>query len=230
MDQSLYHLAAAAGYGEARLAVLANNLANVNTPGFKADQLQFSEVLNGATSGPGIRMDQFVQFDPGSVEQTGNPLDVAIQGGGFFEVDTPDGPRFTRDGSFRIGSSGLIVTSEGHAVNGTAGPIAIGPDVAEITISDSGAVFADGAQVGILSVVEFVNAPPTKVGGNLFSGFGQTPVAAPQMMQGAIERSNVESVAEMTRMIEISRGYETYQKLIQAMDQVAGQTNDLGSV
>lgn len=230
MDQSLFQLAAAAGYGEARLAVLANNLANVNTPGFKADQVHFSEVLNDLTEGPDVRMGQFIELHPGPIEQTGNPLDVAIQGDGFFMVDTPAGQRFTRDGSFRIGEAGLLITSEGHPVSGANGPIAIDPAAGQVTITENGTVIAGDIPAGTIELFEFADPSSLrKLGGNLFSGLGQTPVENPRVMQGAIERSNVESVVEMTRMIEISRGYETYQKLIQAMDQVASQTNEMGA-
>ncbi|MBI5137083.1 MAG: flagellar basal-body rod protein FlgF [Nitrospirae bacterium] len=230
MDQSLYTLAAAAGYGEARLAVLANNLANANTPGYKADQLRFTEVLDAATQTPGVRMDQFLTDATGPMQQTGNPLDVAIVGDGFFVVDTPEGPRFTRDGGFRLGADGMLVNGSGHPVMGEGAPIAIDPQAGQITVQGDGTVLADGVAAGRIDVVTFPDAPPRKAGGNLFTGTGETPLELPKVLQGSLEGSNVEAVLEMTRMIEISRGYETYQKLIQAMDQVAGQTNNLGTV
>jgi len=210
------------------MAVLANNLANVNTPGFKADQLNFSAVLDEATGTTTVGAGQYVEFTPGSVETTGNPLDVAIDGDGFFMVDTPDGPRYTRNGSFHLGADGMLVTPEGYPVMGAGGPVAINPDTANVTISPSGEVFEDGTQVNTLSVVTFpAGVTPTKVGASLFKATGEIPAEQIRVTQGALERSNVEAVVEMTRMIEISRGYEAYQKLIQAMDQVASQTNSV---
>ncbi len=229
MDQGFQYLTTAARYGEARLAVVSNNLANVNTPGFKADRLAFSEVLDGANRS--VQMSQYTDFDSGAIQTTGNPLDVAIDGEGFFVVDTPDGQQYTRDGGFQLGSDGMLVTASGFPVLGDGGPLLIDPQVGQVSIRKDGTVSANGIQVGRLSIVRFDKAaPPIKAGGNLWSGQGEIPVDNPQVVPGAIERANVEAIQEMTRMIEISRGYETYQKMIQTMDQVAGQTNELGTV
>jgi len=229
MDPSYYPLAAAAGYGEARLDALANNLANINTPGYKADQMRFAEVLSA--TGTGIHGEQFIRLTPGTVETTGNSLDLAIHGDGFFSVSTPDGERYTRDGGFRLDPAGQIVTSAGFPLLGDAGPLIIDPGTREVEIDASGRVLADGVSAGTVRVVTFSpTAPPVKVGGNLLMGTQPLPVAAPQLAQGALEHSNVEAAVEMTRMIEITRGYETYQKLIQTLDQMAAQGNNLGTV
>jgi len=231
VDPAYFDLAAAAGYGEARMAILANNLANVNTPGYKADQVSFSEVLDEATGLPTVSATQYTEMTGGSREQTGNPLDVAVDGDGFFVVNTPDGRRFTRDGSFRLGADGTLGTADGNPVLGSSGPIVLDPEVSGIRIDPNGKVWADGEEVDTLQVVAFpAGAPPAKVGGNLFDGTGDTPVENPRVSQGALERSNVSSILEMSRMIEIARGYEAYQKLVQSLDQTAAQTNDVGTV
>ena len=231
MDPGLFPLAAAAGYGEARMAILANNLANVNTPGYKADQVSFSEVLDQATGLPSISAGQYVEASPGPLEQTGGPLDVAIQGDGYFAVDTPDGRRFTRDGAFQLSGDGTLVTSAGNPVLGTGGPILVDTEAGPVTIGANGKVWVDGSEVDTLQVVTFpAGSPPAKAGGNLFDGTGDTPVETPRLVSGAVEKSNVSPILEMSRMIEIARGYEAYQKLVQTLDQTAGQTNDVGTV
>jgi flagellar basal-body rod protein FlgF len=231
VDPAYFDLAAAAGYGEARMAILANNLANVNTAGYKADQVSFSEVLDQATGLPTVTAGQFTELTAGAQEQTGNPLDVAVQGDGFFVVDTPDGRRFTRDGAFQLGSDGTLITADGHPVLGSGGPVVVDPQTKGIRIDPNGKVWADGNEVDTLQVVTFPSgSPPQKVGGSLFAGTGDTPVAEPRVSQGSLERSNVSPILEMSRMIGIARGYEAYQKLVQSLDQTAAQTNDVGTV
>jgi len=231
VDPAYFDLASAAGYGEARMAILANNLANANTPGYKADQLRFSEVLDEATGLPTVTASQYVDPSAGGQERTGNPLDAAIEGDGFFVVDTPDGRRFTRDGAFRMAADGTLQTAAGHPVMGSGGPIVLDPEATGIRIDPEGKVWADGNEVDTLEVVAFpAGSPPEKVGDGLFEGVGDVPVDGPRVAQGALERSNVSPILEMTRMIEIARGYEAYQKLVQAMDQTAAQTNDVGTV
>lgn len=231
MDPALYPLAAAAGYGEARMAILANNLANVNTPGYKADQVSFSVVLDEATGLPDITASQFTEMTAGPLEQTAGRLDVAIQGDGFFVVDTPDGRRFTRDGGFQLSGDGTLVTAEGHPVLGSGGPVVVDTEAGPVSIDARGKVWVDGSEVDTLQVVRFPDGqPPAKVGGNLFDGTGDTPVETPRLVQGAIERSNVSPILEMSRMIEIARGYEAYQKLVQTLDATSAQTNDVGTV
>lgn len=231
MDPSFYTLAAAAGYGEGRMAILANNLANANTPGYKADQVSFSEVLSETTGLPEVSATQYVDHSAGPLERTGNPLDVALEGDGFFVVDTPDGRRFTRDGAFHMAADGRLVTADDHAVLGTGGPLVVDPEAGPVTIDARGNLWQDGAQLDTIQVVGFPpGAPPTKVGGNLFAGTGDAPVDEPRVSQATLERSNVSAILEMSRMIEIARGYEAYQKLVQTLDQTSGQTNNVGSV
>jgi len=231
MDPSFYQLAAAAGYGEARMAILANNLANAATGGFKADQLSFSEALDAATGAPVIGASQYIDPAAGPVKQTGNPFDAAIDGDGYFVVDTADGRRFTRDGAFRLSEDGTLVTRDGDPVQGGGGPIAIDPQATEAHLDGAGRVWVDGAQLAQLEIVTFPpEAPPAKAGAGLFDGTGEVAVDNPKVIPGALEGSNVSVISEMTRMIEIARGYEAYQKLIQTLDATAAQTNETGTV
>lgn len=231
MDPSFYQLAAAAGYGEARMDILANNLANANTGGFKSDQLSFTEALDAATGARTIGASPYVDPAPGPMRQTGNTFDLAIDGDGYFVVETPDGRRFTRDGAFRLAADGTLVTHSGDPVQGSGGGIAIDPQAASVGVDTSGRVWVDGAQLAQLEVVTFpAGGPPAKAGGNLFAGTGETPVEDPRVVPGALEGSNVSVISEMTRMIEIARGYEAYQKLVQTLDATAGQTNEVGTV
>jgi len=231
MDPSFYQLAAAAGYGEARMAILANNLANAATGGFKADQVTFSEALDAATGAPVIGATPYVDPAAGPVKQTGNPFDLAIDGDGYFVVESADGRQFTRDGAFRLSEDGTLVTRDGDPVQGSGGAIAIDPQAASASVDGAGRVWVDGAQVAQLEIVTFPSeSPPAKAGGNLFTGTGDTAVEDPKVIPGALEGSNVSVIAEMTRMIEIARGYEAYQKLVQTLDATAGQTNEVGTV
>lgn len=208
--------------------VLANNLANINTPGFKADQMHFSEVLAG-TAQASVQAGQHMELTQGTVAKTGNPLDLAISGDGYFVVDTPEGDRFTRDGMFTLDAAGMLVTAQGRPVLGQGGPIAIDANAGPVTVTNTGEVWANGAQIATLQIVDFDDpASLRKAGNNLLEGGDPVAVDNPQVIQGAVEGSNVTAVREMARMIEISRAYETYQKILQTVDTAAGQTNGIG--
>jgi flagellar basal-body rod protein FlgF len=218
---------------ERQMDVVANNVANVNTNGFKADKSLFQEFL---TSGAhednfkaGDRRISFVQdrstyhdFASGPLEQTKNPLDVAIDGGAFLVVQTPAGERYTRDGSLQINAQGQLVTAGGNPVLGTGGPIVFQPGDKEISIAaDGGVSVLEGANKvdslrGKLRLVSFANAQSlVKEGSNLFSGGGAVPDAKAQVRQGYVEKSNVNSVAEMSRMIEVTRTYTQISAMLQ---------------
>jgi flagellar basal-body rod protein FlgF/flagellar basal-body rod protein FlgG len=221
---------------ERQMDVVANNVANVNTNGFKADRSLFAEHLM-----PGAREDNFVgrdralsfvhdrhsfrDFSQGASEQTKNPLDVAIDGSGFLVVQTPAGERYTRDGGLQINNQGQLVTAAGNPVLGTAGPIVFQPTDHDIAIATDGNVtVVDGPDRtdsvrGKLRLVSFAQAQQLlKEGSNLYSaGEGSAPQAdtASRVRQGFIEKSNVNSVAEMSRMIEVTRTYTQISALLQ---------------
>ncbi|WP_291851873.1 flagellar basal-body rod protein FlgF [Bradyrhizobium sp.] len=216
--------------------VVANNVANVNTTGFKADRSLFEEYLRSpAREDNFVRADRavsFVQdratfhdFSAGPSEQTKNPLDVAIDGRGFLVVQTSAGERYTRDGGLQINNQGQLVTAGGLPVMGTSGPIVFQPTDKNVNIAPDGSVTVmegsgrtDSVR-GKLRLVAFADAQKlVKEGGNLYSaGQGVTaePDATSRLRQGFIEKSNVNSVLEMSRMIEITRAYTQISALLQ---------------
>jgi flagellar basal-body rod protein FlgF len=218
---------------ERQLDVVANNIANVNTAGFKADQSLFEEYL---TSGahednfkPGDRRVSYVQdrgtyrdFAQGAPEQTKNPLDVAITGNAFLVVQTAGGERYTRDGGLQMNNLGQLVTQAGNPVLGTSGPIVFQPTDHDINVSPDGTVtVVEGngrtdSLRGKLRLVSFTDAQKLlKEGSNLYSGEGAAPDLKSQVQQGYIEKSNVNGVAEMSRMIEITRAYTQIATMLQ---------------
>ncbi|MBJ3783926.1 flagellar basal-body rod protein FlgF [Devosia sediminis] len=213
-----------------QMDVVANNIANLNTTGFKAEQILFEEyVMPVARDQNFPSLDQplsYVQdwatvhdLSGGAVTQTGNELDVALNGEGFFAVQTPGGERWTRAGSFQINNQGTLVDLSGNPVLGNGGPITFGPEETGITIAADGAVSSSVGAKGQLRIVEFANAQElTREGSNLFSG-GQPQVAtATRVMQGHVERSNVSGVAEMAEMIRVQRSYESAASLAKKQD------------
>lgn len=212
---------------ERQLDVVANNIANVNTTGFKADQSLFQEYLM-----PGAHEDNFVgsdrresyvedrgtyrDFSQGAAQQTKNPLDVAIQGNGFLVVQTAAGERYTRDGGLQLNNQGQLVTEEGDQVLGTAGPITFQPTDHDVNIAPDGTVTVQegtnrtDALRGKLRLVSFADAQRLlKEGSNLYSAAAgdAQPDLQSTIEQGYLEKSNVNAVAEMSRMIEVTRAY-----------------------
>ena len=214
---------------ERELDVVANNIANINTAGFKTDGAVFEEFIS-----PTARADNFLAADrrvsfvhdratwidlsQGPLERTGNTLDVAIDGRGFMVVQTPRGERYTRNGALQINNTGQLVTSEGYQVLGESGPITFQPKDREITISEDGTISvregnnaAIDSQRGQLRVVSFDQpGRMQKEGSSAFKApDGVTPQSdkKSRVLQGTVEKSNVRSVMEMTRMIEVTRSY-----------------------
>jgi flagellar basal-body rod protein FlgF/flagellar basal-body rod protein FlgG len=221
---------------ERQMDVVSNNIANVNTTGFKADKSLFQEymmpVAHEDTFIGNDRRISYVQdrasyhdFSSGPTEQTKNPLDVAIDGNAFLVVQTPAGERYTRDGGLQINSTGQLVTASGDPVLGTGGPIVFQPTDKEISISaDGGISVLEGTNRidsvrGKLRLVSFAQAQRLlKEGSNLYSaGEGAAPQvdAGARVKQGYIEKSNVNSVAEMSRMIEVTRTYTQVSAMLQ---------------
>jgi flagellar basal-body rod protein FlgF len=220
---------------ERQLDVVANNVANVNTAGYKADSSLFEEYLM-----PGAHEDNFVgsdrrvsymqdrgtfhDFAQGATDQTKNPLDVAIDGAGFLVVQTAGGERYTRDGGLQLNNQGQLVTAGGNPVLGTGGPIVFQPTDHDINISPDGTISvleANGRTDSIrgkLRLVSFADAQKLlKQGSNLYSaGEGAAqPDLKSSVHQGFIEKSNVNAVAEMSRMIEVTRAYTQMSTLLQ---------------
>jgi len=221
---------------ERQMDVVANNIANINTTGFKADRSLFQEFLrSGAHEDNFVSQDRRVSFvtdglsyhdfTQGPTEQTKNPLDVAIDGGGFLAVQTPAGERYTRDGGLQINNQGQLVTAGGNPVLGNSGPIVFQPTDKDVSIAADGSVTVlegvnriDSVR-GKLRLVSFADAQKLlKEGANLFSageGAAAQPDPASKVRQGFIEKSNVNSVAEMTRMMEVTRTYQQISTVLQ---------------
>lgn len=213
-----------------QMDVLANNIANINTTGFKAEQVLFEEyVMPVARDNDFPTLDQplsYVQdwatihdLAGGAIVQTGSELDVALNGEGFFAVQTPAGERWTKAGAFQLDNNGTLVDSSGNPVLGAGGPITFGPDETGITIGADGAISSSAGARGQLRIVEFANPQAlVREGANLFSGGTPTASTSTRVMQGHIERSNVSGVAEMAEMIRVTRAYESVASLAQKQD------------
>ena len=234
--RALYTAATGMAAQELNVQVISNNIANVNTTGFKADKSLFQEymmpVAHEDTFIGNDRRISYVQdraayhdFSSGPTEQTKNPLDVAIDGNAFLVVQTAAGERYTRDGGLQINSTGQLVTASGDPVLGTSGPIVFQPTDKEISISaDGGISVLEGTNRidsvrGKLRLVSFAQAQRLlKEGSNLYSageGAAPLPDATARVKQGYIEKSNVNSVAEMSRMIEVTRTYTQISAMLQ---------------
>jgi len=221
---------------ERQMDVVANNVANVNTNGFKADRSLFEQFLRSPAHEDNFqrpdRQVAFVQdrgtfkdFAAGASEMTKNPLDVAIDGKGFLVVQTPAGERYTRDGNLQINNQGQLVTQSGFPVMGGSGPIVFQQTDKQITIAPDGNVTVlEGSNRidsvrGKLRIVSFADAQKlVKDGGNLYSaeqGVAPLPDTTSRVNQGYVEKSNVNSVTEMSRMIEITRAYTQISALLQ---------------
>jgi flagellar basal-body rod protein FlgF len=157
----------------------------------------------------------------GSFEQTGSELDVALNGEGFFAVETPVGERWTRAGGFQLSANGTLVDSNGNPVLGEAGPIVFGAEETGIHIAQDGSVSSSAGAKGRLRIVEFANPQDlTREGGNLFAGGIPQAATGTRVMQGYLEGSNVSGMAEMTEMIRVTRAYESIASLGQKQDEL----------
>ena len=220
-----------------RMDTTANNLANMTTAGFKVEHL----VTRDLTEKPAAASDapndiSFADawmlqrdFSTGPIEQTGNALDFAIEGEGFFAVQTAAGQAYTRDGRFSLNGEGQIVTRDGNPVMGENGPITLNPTGGAISVSREGSISQDGQIVGALRVSNFQTpAALEKVGDNLWLATDEqpTPATDARVVSGFVEGSNVNAVKELTDMIEISRAYTSVAKMIQQSDELRGTSID----
>ena len=255
MNRGIYPILSGAIAQERQLQVFANNLANVNTAGFKQDEQVFRTLLGRASvaapaslGGSGLSQTMmtrpagsaervFVQphalstsFEAGRIRITGNPLDLSIDGNGFFEVDTPQGPRYTRSGMFSLDSKRRLVSNLGYPVMGLKGEIKIPPGA--VQVDNEGAIQVDGKPVAALKIVEFTpETMPRKHMEGLFAGGQPKTAPHPRVQSGHIEESNVNALGEMVKMIQGMRSYESAQKLMQTLDRMAETAiHDVGRV
>jgi len=245
---------------ETRLDVTANNIANVSTAGFKKGRAEFQDLMyqqlkssgaptgastrspSGLEVGSGVRVAATMrQHSEGDLKQTGNPLDLAIEGNGFFQVAMPNGQTaYTRDGSFKLSAEGKIVTSDGYPLTTD---ISVPPDAQSVTVGVDGTVSATTAsdttpvELGKIQLANFANpAGLTQLGRNLFreTASSGSPVTADPgqegvgtLSQGTLELSNVKVVEEMIDLIAGQRAYEVNSRVIKAADDMLGQTANL---
>lgn len=231
--------------------VLSNNLANINTTGYKKDIVMtyafpdYVFVKNGGDNIPpggqigkmdyGLLIDTlYTNFQEGALSETKGKLDFSIDGNGFFVVDTPNGQRFTRDGSFVMSKDGYLVTQEGYYVEGHNGPIKLSEG--NVSVDESGNIINNGQYVDKLNILDFNNYNGLrKEGDNLFyidtTSNTQVIPATGRIKQGYLEGSNVNPVNEMVNMISVMRAYESNQKVVMSYDETLGKAvNEVGKV
>lgn len=206
--------------------VIAHNIANTNTPAYKGEKMIFEEFLVKPGDGERISLVQDIglsrDLSEGPAQPTGNPFDVAIHGDGYFAVETPLGERYTRHGRFQLDANNQLVTSAGHPVQGQAGPVTIPAGGGPISIAADGTISNEDGIIGVLQVVNFEDEQALRRAANgLYSTEDQEPQAVdnPTMSQGMIEGSNVESILEMTRMMTVSRRYQSLKSFMDKEDE-----------
>jgi len=258
-DEAIYAAASGAMVQKMRLEILSNNLANIETVGFKEDRAFFSSYIQGVTNGnetlsnlvngseetetssPYILSNTQVKFEgtktdfsQGPIRETGNKLDFALEGKGFFCIETSQGiQQYTRKGNFRLNEERELVTQDGSAVLGEqGGHIEINGN--DITVDEEGNLTVDGITVDAIKVVDFIQPYPLiKKGDSSFiivdPAAIETEADEVKIRQGAVELSNVDPIKVMTEMIEVHRAFESYQKIMRTMDEVISQSiNEVG--
>jgi flagellar basal-body rod protein FlgF/flagellar basal-body rod protein FlgG len=239
MDSGYYAACTALASRTQALDTIANNLANANTAGYRAQHNVFSSVLAAAGSSNGTPLNHAINnygllsgttldLGQGAMQKTGNDLDVAIQGPGFFTVQTANGPMYTRDGSFQLSNKGQLVTAAGDPIMGDKGTITMLPGT--VTISSDGTISSNGAVAGKLKLVQFpAGTPLTSAGETYYSAPPKTETAATDssVQQGMLESSNVNPVSGMVELITAQRSAEMMQRALSMfnseMDKTASQ-------
>jgi flagellar basal-body rod protein FlgF len=206
--------------------IIANNLANMSTASFKAEKPLFTSFLNKTPRSDSVAyVEDFGtvrDLQIGTITPTDNPLDLAINGEGYFSIQTPDGIRYTRAGIFSINKDGELVTRQGYQLLDSGdNPIEIPQGTLNITVSTDGTISVDGIQLTKVGLSRFENERELM---KLTEGLYETtqppqPVQGSEIRQGMLESSNVEPIIEMTRMIDISRAYENAKKINETEDQ-----------
>ena len=217
------------------MGIVANNIANSSTTGFRREGVVFSEYVSALDQDPSLSMayanGRHVDLSQSTLSQTGGQFDFAIQGGGFFLIDTPQGQRLTRAGSFTPNDAGELVTADGYSVLDAGGaPIFIPPDAKGVGLAADGTLSTNGqpiAQVGLWQPSDPLTLKHQA--GTMFAADAVEPAEGATILQGQLEDSNVEPVSEIARMIEVQRAYELGQKFLDAEDErVRGVIQALG--
>lgn len=210
-----------------QMDLIANNIANMNTNGYRAQNMVFTEFVEKAAREDSMKDPLSMVLDyghyqntaPGSMKRTENPLNIAIEGPGYIGIQTPEGTMYTRNGDFQININGELVTGTGHLVaNSGGGPIIIPAGTSEIQITEDGVVATEDGEVAQIMLSEFENLQTLEAVGN---GLYKTespalPAENSRAIQGMLEGSNVNPVLEMTRMIDVLRAYQSTQNMLQS--------------
>ena len=247
MIRGLYSAASGMLAEAERTNVISNNLANANTAGFKKDTAvtkDFASILitrvNDGTDAPvigsmgtGVMVDEVAtSYTGGTIRNTGNDFDLAIEGKGFFTVETPQGVRYTRNGTFAKSTQGELVTSDGYRVVGENGPIII--NGSKMSVSGDGSVIVDNVEVGKLRMRNFADEKQLRKEGSslvVAPNDQQGQAVTGSVKQGALEMSNVSVIGEMVNLITNYRSYEINGKVVQSHDTLLGKAaNDVGKV
>lgn len=249
MSHTIYAAYAGMRSRERALEVLSNNLANLGAAGFKKTKVQFSTrdelkgadvtELAGAINRPIVEIASATDFSAGQLTETGNPLDLALKGDGFFVVETPEGIRYTRNGSFSLSEEGILRTSEGHTVLSAAPAGRNRPLVlpqGQIEAAPNGQVSVEGVQVGTLKIVSFENlADLSPRGSTLFEAKEdavEIPPARAEVLQGFLERANINPIEAVTEMISLLRSFEMMSHAVRSIssDVDSKVINEVGKV
>jgi flagellar basal-body rod protein FlgF len=214
-----------------QLEIISNNIANAESNGFKADLAVYlkSDNLKNGNRNPTPNLISAVDLSDGTLTKTGRDLDVAIQGRGFFSVETPLGVRYTRNGGFAINAEGSLVDAAGNSVVGDSGTILMSAEDSSVEIGENGEIYgvnSEGRNLrGTLSVVKFEDESVLqKVGNGFFktdsSGESATVLEDYKILQGGIESSNVNQVNQLTELIDISRTVASLARIVQDQNQM----------
>lgn len=232
INNALYTSTLGSIMSQKRLDVLANNLANASTPGFKVDRTSISTSASHISSENFDKntkqlknIDQLLhvstQFSQGPVKTTAHDLDIAINGEGFFELQGPDGPLYTRNGAFRVNGDGYLVNLDGYPVMGEGGPIEVPEN--DMVVRSNGEVLAGNQSIDRLKVVDFENRRElTKQAGTTFLANKAEPKTTTEfsLVQGALEMSNVNPIRIMAELIDTSRNFDTDMKAVESIDKI----------
>lgn len=241
MNIGLYQGAASLAALERWQEMVSQNIGASSVPGFKKNEMSFEAVLGGmkrtgaeGSFGKDIssampHQSVRISMEPGELRSTGNELDFAIQGSGFFQVQKPDGQTgYTRDGEFRVSPDRMIVTKQGFPVMGDGGPITLRPGGGRVSVNSEGTIVQGDTQIGKIAVYDFADpAKLRRIGDGLLAppdaSVRSTSVEKPSVLGGSLEGSNVSAMQEMVTLITVSRAYEANQRLVIANDETTGK-------
>lgn len=218
------------------LDVIANNMANINTSGFKSQSMHFSEYIMPVADGTAFEkpdrdisyVDMFTtrtDFTDGPVKLTNNEFDLALNSEGFFVVQMEDGTEaYTRSGAFRLDSTGQLISADGKPVLTEGGPITFSAEDGRVEIAGDGTIATEQGNRGRIRVVDFEDVRTLeKIGDTMFRGENAAPAAQVRLVQGAVEGSNVYGVTQVTHLIEVTRAYDATSKVVKDLDELRRQ-------